>query len=90
MNFCLPRPVVLLFENSHGVAGDENFLARTAYKLDGRVGDLKRIFAVRSDLDDIKSVVANAGLDPRFPELPDGFRPFTGGDPWKSRTASAV
>src|SRR5258705_13437539 len=56
------------------MAGDERLLTGVTHKLDGCVGDLKRILAVRSGLDDIEGMISNAELDPRLPELLDGFR----------------
>src|SRR5215475_8159211 len=64
MDLRLPRAVALLFENPHGVAGDESLLAGVAHPLDARCGGLPGIPAVRCGLDDVEGVISDAELDP--------------------------
>src|SRR5579872_5261074 len=73
VDFHFPRPVALLLEDSNGVAGDERPLTSVAHELDGTLGELIGILAVRSGLDDVVGMIPDALLDPRFPELLDGL-----------------
>ena len=64
MDFRFPRVVALLFEDSYGMAGDEDLLTGVARQLDARIGDLIRILAVSSCLDDVEGMIPDAELDP--------------------------
>jgi hypothetical protein len=57
VDFYFPCPVALLLEESNGVAGHENPLTGVAHKLDGVLGDLIGILAVRSGLDDVEGMI---------------------------------